>query len=642
MFRYFGFVWDTDNSEAGETVDSYIERLSAGGSPWQVAFRRPGVAMLYTVSVTSPNRCYELQGDAGVVLGTLFTRSGEGDSTRASPILDSHESAKVTSTRGRHLLERYWGRYVAFLHEPQSRTTRILRDPTGGLPCFNIRVGGVEIYCSRIEDAVRLGLQFSVNWDYVAAHLCCMRLELNVTGLNEVSQVLGGECVEHRSGSRARTFYWKPLQLADENPIEDPVQAVAALRRCTRDSVQAWASCYEGIVHTLSGGLDSAIVLACLKDAPTRPHITCVNYHSPGAAGDERVFARLAAQRSGFELLEQERQVAVSFEPLLHMPRSAAPTIYRYYLENSRSELDLAREHNATALFCGEGGDQLFYQSRAAFAAGDHLHRRGVLRGLGSEFFRIALDGARVDQVSVWKVLRSAVLHAYLGRRWTLASEIGQFTKLMSAEAIDAVKRDKRWVHPHFQERRRTPSGKRWHAYALMFPASEYYDPLGILVGVERVAPLFSQPVLETCLRIPVDVLTIGGWDRAIARRAFKHELPKEIATRRGKGDPGNYVANVLARNLSFVRELLLEGQLVRQKFIDRTRIEAALSSHPAREASGDIEVYDCLNVEAWLQRFRTDAPAAHQEPELPRDIENRRPRCRLAVRTPLQDPTAG
>lgn len=617
MFRYFGFVWDVDNVVASEAGAFYLERLQASGSDWQCAVRRSGLAVLYT-GLRSPNRCRSLEGDTGVVLGTIFVRSGDAGSTAAPPGFGSQETARILETSGRHLLQRHWGRYVAFLHEAESRTTRIVRDPTGGLPCFNMNVGGVEMYCSWIEDVARLELPLSINWDYVAAYLCYQRLELSFTGLNEVTQVLGGECVAHRGGSKARTFYWNPLRIAAENPIEDPVEAVAALRHCTLDSVHAWASSYESIVHTLSGGLDSAIVLACLKHASTRMHIICVNYHSRGAAGDERTFARLAARRAGYELLERERDVAISFEPLLQMPRSAAPTIYRYYLENSRQEFELARERKATALFSGEGGDQLFYQSRAAFGAGDYLCRRGILRGLGPAFFRIALDEARIDRVSVRQVLCNAVLQAGLGRRWTLASEVGQFMKMMPAEVIDAVMHDSRWVHPHFQAWQRAPSGKRWHAYALSFPAVDYYDPLGLPDSVERVAPLFSQPLLEVCLRIPVDVLTTGGWDRAIARRAFRHELPHEIATRRGKGAPDEYVKSVLEHNVSFVREMLLEGQLVRQKFIDRTQLEAVLSGDPTHAASGETEVYDYLNVEAWVQRFKTGAVAAQREPSFP------------------------
>ena len=602
MFRYLGFVWDAENTAADATVRSLLERLRASSPPWAYAFKQPGLVVLYTNS-QSPNGAYALQGEAGVVLGNLFTRSDSGDSTAAPPVFGRLETANIVASGGLYLVHRYWGRYVAFLHESESRTTRIVRDPTGSLPCMSVCVDGVEIYCSWLEDAVRLGLKFTVNWDYLAAHVCYQRLELHSTGLNEVTRVLGGECVTHRNGDKTRTFYWDPLQIADSNPIEDPTEAATSLRRCTTDSVHAWAAGYENIVHTLSGGLDSAIVLACLKDAPTRPHITCVNYHSPGAAGDERAFARLAARRAGCELLERERDVTISFDPLLHMPRSAVPTFYRYYLENSHQEDALARERQAGAIFSGEGGDQVFYQARAGFGAGDYLHRRGVFRGLRPELFRIALDGARLERVTVWETLRKAASHAWLGRRWNLADDIAQFKKLISEEAMSAITKDVRWVHPHFRDLSRAPSGKLWHAFPLVFPANDYYDPLGLLEDVERIAPLFSQPVLETCLRIPVDVLTIGGWDRAIARRAFKHELPNEIATRRGKGVPDQYVKLVLERNLAFVREMLLEGQLVRQRFIDRTKLEAVLSGNPTRTPSGGTEIYDYLNAEAWLRR---------------------------------------
>jgi asparagine synthase (glutamine-hydrolysing) len=614
MFRYFSFVWDARDAEASARVSAHISALQSAGPHWEFAWRRPGIAVLHTHSSASPNRAYVLQEGAGVVLGKLFARRTASPSSAAPRIFDASESAKVVTSGGRHLIDHYWGRYVAFLHDAQTETTRILRDPTSGLPCLHASVQGVGLYFSWLEDAVRLGLPVTINWDYVAAHLCYQRLELNVTGLNEVTQLLAGECVEHRSHGRASAFYWDPMKLAAEEPIEDPAAAADSLRQSALDSVHAWAASYERIVHTLSGGLDSAIVLACLKEASARSQITCINYHSPGAAGDERPFARLAARRAGMELLEREREVAVDFEPLRHMPRGIAPAIYRYYLENSRSELELAREQGATALFSGEGGDQLFYQSRAIFAAGDHLHRRGPIRGLGSDFFRIALDAARVDGVSVWKVFRDAFARAWLSRQWTPTADLGRFMKLLSSEMIEAVKRDDRWIHPAFRGSRQAPSGKLWHAYALSAPAMEYYDPLGILEGVERVAPLFSQPVLEACLRIPVDVLTIGGWGRAIARRAFQHALPREIVTRRSKGDPGMYVKSVLAQHLDFVRGMLLEGELVRQKFLDRATLEATLRGDPTRGASSEIEIYDCLNVEAWLQRFSAVALATARQ----------------------------
>ena len=128
MFSYCGFVWDADNSAAGDTAGQLAERLQASGTDWQFALRRPGIAVLYTGS-RPPNRSYELAGNTGVVLGKLFVRSSEGDSTAAPTIFGPQETAKLLATGGRHLMQSYWGRYVAFLHETESRTTRIVRRP---------------------------------------------------------------------------------------------------------------------------------------------------------------------------------------------------------------------------------------------------------------------------------------------------------------------------------------------------------------------------------------------------------------------------------------------------------------------------------------------------------------------------------
>ena len=70
------------------------------------------------------------------------------------------------------------------------------------------------------------------------------------------------------------------------------------------------------------------------------------------------------------------------------------PTDYFFYLDGGRSEAAVAAEQEATAVFSGYGGDQLFYQARARFAAGDYLSRHGV----GPALFTVALDAARVDR----------------------------------------------------------------------------------------------------------------------------------------------------------------------------------------------------------------------------------------------------
>ncbi len=139
----------------------------------------------------------------------------------------------------------------------------------------------------------------------------------------------------------------------------------------------------------------------------------------------------------------------------------------------------------------------------------------------------------------------------------------------------------------------------------MMFPA-DFYNPLGSETDPEMVTPLFSQPLLELAMRLPVWVLTRGGWDRALARRAFQHEVPRQIITRRTKGGQEEHAKGILVRNIGFARNLLLEGRLVREQLLDREQLHSVLSSGPGRLGTGNSELFGCLSIEAWVRQWTT------------------------------------
>ncbi len=600
MFRYVAFVWNEQDAAAREAARALLQRHSASGENWRVALRGNGAEVRYAGSGTGSSAAYVLVEGGGVVLGNLFARSQEGVSTPAPRDLSPDDSRAMLDSNGRHLIENFWGRYVAFLHDAPAQATWVVRDPSGGLPCYLARCRGVDIYFSWIDDiAALLDTPLAVSWPYLIAAVCFLREHSHGTALREVSQVLAGECVATRAGVSKRFFYWDPLQIANTEVIEDLAAAVAALRQCVRDVIHAWASCYGHLLLSLSGGLDSSIVLACLMDAPSRPRVTCFHYYPLGADLDERAFARAAAAKAGLELVERSRDSSYSLQPLLAIHRAPEPTNYPYFLEHSRLDAELAAEHGATAVVIGYGGDQLFYQERAEWAPGDFLHRRGPRPGV----LRVALDSARMDQISFWRVLQQAVAGYFGHRRWSALQEAGRMRPLLVPAMIEEARRSAAFLHPLLRHPRGAPSGKLWHAHQISQPF-DFYDPLGREGDAERISPLFSQPVMELCLRIPTYVLTHDGWDRAVARRAFYHDLPPQIRNRRNKGGIEEHLRFTLEHNRAFLRELLLDGALVREGVVDRTRLAEVLSGRASRIAAGSGEILEYAGVEAWLRRW--------------------------------------
>ena len=135
------------------------------------------------------------------------------------------------------------------------------------------------------------------------------------------------------------TFYWDSLRIANSNVIDDPEEAARELRDRVMDCVRAWASCYSGITLSVSGGLDSSIVYASLRDTPAKDKLTCFHCYPVGTDMDERRFARLVAGSGGSPLIERPRDPNVNLQPLLEIEASHEPIFYLAAVENSAGRM---------------------------------------------------------------------------------------------------------------------------------------------------------------------------------------------------------------------------------------------------------------------------------------------------------------
>jgi asparagine synthase (glutamine-hydrolysing) len=107
-----------------------------------------------------------------------------------------------------------WGNYVAFVGDPSAHSKRVIKDPTGNLPCFSTRYRDATLFFSCIDDCLRLDLPFTVNHAYLRVRMINGGSNEHPP-LKEVLQVNRGECVEiapqNDSALASRCFYWTPL-----------------------------------------------------------------------------------------------------------------------------------------------------------------------------------------------------------------------------------------------------------------------------------------------------------------------------------------------------------------------------------------------------------------------------------------------
>ena len=597
MFRYFGFSWDVSVAAQAAVAQRLDESIRCAEG-WQVAHASPGLRVFIVGGRAGVNQNYPLPDARGVVLGRLFRRQTGSGASR--PIdLSASEGQWILQTEGRALVDDYWGRYVAILKSSRPGAF-VLRDPSGTLPCFQKDIEGVAVVFSWLEDLIAFAPHLPtprVSWDAVAAFVALRHLGGRDTALEGVSQILPGQLTALGESGPSPLTLWSAAAIAG-HPIElEPQAAGAQLKQEVMDCIHAWASAYDGLLLRLSGGVDSAILLASLYAMPSAARIACLNYHSPGSNSDERGYARLAAAKAGLELVERELDVDFQLEDVLSVSRTPTPETYVGRMGTGRVDAEMARAHGVRAMFTGGGGDQLFFEHRCTWPAADYLARHGLGRG----FVRAALDAARLGKVSLWQSMWRALVDRR--HRTGPLDDLGEFLTLARPEALGAVRRMERFVHPELLGKSTLPIGK-FHQLQMLINPSGYYDPSLREAAPELVNPLLSQPLIELCLRLPTWVLTHGGRGRALARRAFAREIPREIAMRQSKGGMEEYIARILQRNLSTARELLLDGNLVRHGLLDRAKVEAALAGRVSASGGNVGEIHNCVAIEVWLGRF--------------------------------------
>lgn len=605
MFRFAAMRWNPADPKASSYARAAIYQLKASSSEWQVTANAPGLVLFHAGMRPGSSEAHVLPNGRGVVFGKLFKQAVNPADVGQPVVLDAKEAAKIVKTGGRHLIDAYWGRYVAFVQDPDSYTLWVLRGPASALPCFHAHVEGVHLFCSFTDDLTKLGLfKISHNWKYITAYaFYSISLSSSDTALNEFKKLQFGECYElPLQGDIKKSRYWNLVEIARADPIEHFDDAVKETLRATQLSVWGWASCYpQGIMQLLSGGFDSSTMLRLLHTAPHRPRVACLHYYNPHSpAGDERDKAELANKDTGYPLtIHVDLPGDADLRAVMDIPSSAEPWFMQYFATHSHAEDRIAREHGVSAIFQGVGGDQISYQGPLSAAPVDHMYRYGFGRGA----FRLIADVAQSERLSRWMLLRRAIGEGWRERPWD-PEQIPITSKLMTSAAKEAARSTRYMSEPWGGNVDVLSVAKCEHLRMLLVPES-FYDPLAPADACERVWPYVSQLLLENAARTPLSFLARGGVDRAVARYAFRHILPPQIVRRRAKGIIDQYFQRLVHTHASFIEELMLDGILVKEGIYDKAVVERAIR-HPLdihAEVAAHLMAYG-VGLEASLRKM--------------------------------------
>ncbi|WP_158266334.1 asparagine synthase-related protein [Allosphingosinicella deserti] len=524
----------------------------------------------------------------GIILGALFRRDG----VRALREVGADEAARIAATHGTRLIAHHWGPYVAILVPPSGGVIEIVRAPLGELPCYVYQTAGATVIASDIDLLVACGgLRPAVAWEEVAQHLLVRDTRRAETCLQGVRELQGGQRLTLGPTASATEALWTPWSCVHPR-IDDPDEAAQRVRDSARACIAARASQQQRILLLLSGGLDSSVVAACLADAGAAfDALTLVTREK---TGDERSYARLVCEQLGTTLIEAQRDVSrvdVARSGARHLPR---PTV-RLFVQESKRLIEAASVGAGYgAVYTGGGGDNVFCSLQSSGPAADRL----LVAGPGRAFLRTVGDISQLAPASLWAVASDAVRRAWLGKPALRHVPDATFLSRQALASAEPARE-----HPWLDLPEGALPGKAMHVRLLAFAQSfvEATDPQDALPSV---APLLSQPLVETCLAVPSWLWFENGRNRIVARRAFASDLPAAIVQRRSKGTPDSFVAAIFETHRSTIRTMLADGMLAANGIIDLAAALRILDDPRPAQGAGFRRVLELVDAETWARAW--------------------------------------
>ncbi len=280
------------------------------------------------------------------------------------------------------------GMYAIAIHNRKTDSVTLSRDPFGIKPLYLARIPGGIAFASEPQALLYAGLaQRHVRPEAVRELLNLQFTTGARTIFQGIDRVLPGETVLLENGDFSQLAHIAPLP--DGAP--ETISQAAAIKRLDAALMESVALHQRSDVPFgmfLSGGIDSATVLACMARLQAHPLAFTAAFDVPGAA-DEREAARATASSVG---ARHESLLVTEADFLRHLPAMAAAMddpAADYAIVPTWLLARRARQEVKVVL-SGEGGDEILagygrYRSaiRPWWRGGRRMRRHGTFEGLG-------------------------------------------------------------------------------------------------------------------------------------------------------------------------------------------------------------------------------------------------------------------
>ena len=570
-----------------------------------------GAARLSVIDVTGGHQPISIDGGAITVAqnGEIYNyvelkADLERAGRRFETTCDTEVIAHLYATEGVAAFKKMRGMFAVSIWDAKNGRLILARDRVGKKPLYYIRRNGELLFGSEIKalliamdevpDVDADAMLDFFTFGYVAGDRAIFKGMRRLTPGSTLT-------IDVKSGVEHVEPYWRWPEAATTDTMSHD-EAVERLRAEMTEAVRIRLRSDVPLGAFLSGGMDSAAVLALMTKQSSRPVKTfTIGFGDP--AYDEVAEARSTAEHFGAEHHEQIVtpdcvRVAETLAYHYDEPFADASAIPTFHVS------ELARKH-VTVCLTGDGGDELFagytpYADALARVGPAGVEALRSVVGVGAKLVPVHARGkGRLTIMShgpeAWFVWRRTVFPDYLLEAVVHGDLRRQAAALPEQQAVDQVRHSRGTLLSRLQQ---------WD--------QRHYLPDDILVKVDRATmahslearcPLLDHKVIE----LAAAQTSPRHGDSTITKRLFRDVIrewvPEAVLARPKRGFGVPLRRWFKEQMIGWARDILLDPHTAQRGWTNTKEVRALLQQHEDGSRDHAKRIWALVCLELWARR---------------------------------------
>ncbi|MBM4243802.1 MAG: asparagine synthase (glutamine-hydrolyzing) [Deltaproteobacteria bacterium] len=521
---------------------------------------------------------------------------------------------------GTRCVEHLRGMFALAIWDAPRRRLLVARDRLGIKPLYYSVGNGRLLFGSELKSLLAVGLDREIDQQALHDYLSLTYVPAPATIFKAARKLMPGSMLIAERGNVRIERYWTLSFEPDEKRFHDEREIVAEVRERVEDAVRSHLVSDVPLGVFLSGGVDSATLVACMRKFHTGPLKT----FSIGFA--EKSFSELDRARDAAKHFGTEHhEMIVTPDAVTMVPELTSAFDEPYADSSAIPVLCVARlaRQSVTVALTGEGGDEVFagYKTYAATRLAG-VYRRAVPSPLHS--------------LIAWGVNRLPVSHGkvsfdYMAKRFVAGA---------SRDAVDAhfswkATFDETAKQTLYRERRDVgPTVRLYHeAVAGIDPRDLLSrllmidtrlglegdmlvkaDRMSMATSLEGRVPLLDHPLVEMVAAIPSRFKMRGMKTKVLLRAAMADALPPETTQgpKQGFNVPIPSWLNGPLREL--VRDTLSPSRIAATGIFRPEPIQELIRAHEKLERDHSRDIWTLLMFQSWYDRIGQGVQGAEQD----------------------------